>query len=141
MPEEKNIAREDLKHLFDAAAEKFFKEFKVARIEPTINITSGSASVEEINKQLTQMLREPVEAVSGDYYSKDSLHATMVKQIKKNELIKEIHDAVIESLSRGITIDLDAPSASCQIGYPAGAAERAAENVIKRYIGDTQVIE
>ncbi|QAT48581.1 hypothetical protein EQM14_01615 [Caproiciproducens sp. NJN-50] len=136
-----DITRADLEYMFNTAAEKFFKEFKAARIEPVININSGSTSVKEISKQLAQMFRESADSAAGGCYSETFSRATMAKQIKRSELIKEIHDAVIESLSSSITIDLDVPSASCKIGYPVNAAERAAENVIKRYIGDIQVID
>lgn len=143
MSEEKGLTREDLKYMFDAASEKFFKEFKAVKTEPIITINSSSApvSVEEINRELARRLRESADTAIGGCYSEDSSRATIVKKIKKSELIKEIHDAVIENLSCGITIDLDVPSASCEIGYPAGAAEKAAESVIKKYIGVTQVID
>lgn len=140
-----DITRADLEYMFNTAAEKFFKTFNAAKVEPTITIQnatiSGEADVKKINEELSKMVQKSTDVAAVGRYSESPSHATMVKQIKKSEIIKEIHDAVIESLSSGITIDLDVRSASCKIRYPAGAAEKAAENVIWQYIGNAQVID
>lgn len=70
MAEQRDIEKENLEYIAEAAAKKFFEQFSKAKVEPTININSGSASVEEISKQLAKMIQESASAAAGGCYSK-----------------------------------------------------------------------